>query len=436
MISHAGPTDGYALSNDAALRGGAAVVLGRDAGSVWYNPASAAATHLVKFDASASAYGLQFTKVPGGMRATLPDRVDSATVHDNQFQIVPAQVSFGFGSPNRSTSALLSMHTSEYADVESRLRLQGRNVQGGYDYEQNLNLISRVRRYHFGLTLAWEPSPRVRVGATLGGVLDSKLQFVRFNALAGESTTGPAFNLVFDLDASSQVFAAQSTLGVQFELARWLHVGASIRPPSYILYTSRDGGETLAFSIRDENGVDSAQTIQQPSATDDPPQWLTPWNFLGGIPIVGKNFDAELDAEYTMPKKNVGDQWKQQSVWNVRIGGSYKLSDSLFLGAGAFTDRSKQPKSSIFPDILVHRWGGSLAVRIVTRVRLHQSERAKALMFETTLALRGAMGSGQAGYLAINYSPQGAHLSTLEQEGSTRALQKLLTAHVGTGMRF
>ena len=137
--ARAAPNDGYAMSNDAALRGGTAVVFGRDVASVWYNPASVAATPRFRFDAAVTAYGLRITRARSALEAEVDDRSVRTPGREDQTQVVPTAAAVAFGWPDRDFALALSFHTPIYSDVETpggtfergRLRFRGAEQLAG-----------------------------------------------------------------------------------------------------------------------------------------------------------------------------------------------------------------------------------------------------------------------------------------------------------------
>jgi hypothetical protein len=434
--AQAGPNDGYALSNDAALRGGAALVLGRDAGSVWYNPASAAATQRLRFDASLSAYALKFTQVPRALVIRTPNRVDSTSFHETQFQVVPSSVAFAGTWPKHRVAFAGSMHTSEYADLETRMHVSGSDSVAGFSYEETANLIATYRRYHAGLTMAWQPVPAFRIGTTLGGIYDSSLQFVRYGASANSSATPSSIKLVLDSDASARIAAFEPALGLQLELIPSLHVGASVRAPARVVFTKHDGGQSLAMLRTDAMGLSSDDSITLPSTGDEPSRWLTPWRVMAGVGWKKPNFEVEINGEYLGARSEKNSLWQRRPTWNVRAGASYLLVPKIMLGVGLFTDRTSQLASASIPDVVVHRYGGALALRSLTTVELGANERTSRLVFETTLGLRFAAGRGHATAVDLVVPAEGPDLSTLEAGRRMPATQQIVALHVGSGMRF
>jgi len=434
--AHAAPHDGYALSNDAALRGGAALVLGRDAGSVWYNPAAIAATRRVRLDALAAAYGFKRTRVPGALQARVSDHVVDVTGREDQIIVVPTAISIVFAWPKRRINTALSFHTPVYADTEARMTLAGRNETAGYDFAQQANVITMVRRYHAGLSLAWDYQNRFRIGATVSVVYQSDFEFIRLVSSATDPVTGALSSYVGDVDAASAVGGIDIAIGVQGELTPWLLGGAMVRAPAGVVYSSFEGGQTISFTRRDPTGATVTQTTIDPSETDPAPRFLTPWTIAVGLALRLPKFDLELDAEASTAKLRMGSLWQRRGVWNVRLGGAARLSKRWILGAGLFTDRTTELDGDVFPDVVVNRWGGSIAVRFLTPVKLAKSERVRTLVFETTIAARYAMGVGTSGVLSATYPASGPNDVTLDTDEETRASQQLLTAHVGTGLRF
>jgi hypothetical protein len=82
------------------------------------------------------------------------------------------------------------------------------------------------------------------------------------------------------------------------------------------------------------------------------------------------------------------------------------------------------------------RPGGSVAVRYRQPIRLGRRERARRIVFATTVAVRYAYGIGSSGTLRVSYRASGPQNVTVDTHERTGATQHLLTLHVGTGMSF
>lgn len=435
--ANAAPDDGFAVSNDASLRGGTAVALGRDAASVWYNPAIAATIERVRIEASVSAYGVRHTVAPEAVVARVGDQRRTQAGKETHVVVVPSSVAFGFGFPRNNLGLVVAVHNERYADIEARSSIRGRNEAGDYDFTQEFNTLALRRRYHFGATLGWEPHPRFRLGFTFGGMFDKNLESTRL-VVFSEADTGPArVSAVADLDVATRVVGGEVALGIEGHLGRFVHLGASLRPPSLAVWRSFQGGETATLTRVDQAGVVSTDTLVDRSVGDDPPRWVTPWRIAAGIGLAFDRGVIELDAEASAGQHDGGQVWRERARFNVSLGGSHRVGKRWELGGGVFTDRSTRAPGDVFPDVAVDRWGGSLAARLQTPVRLAESERTDTLVFETTLALRYAAGVGTSGRFVASYPDGGAQDTTIEQgTNPTRAWQHLVAVQLGTALRF
>lgn len=437
MLAHAAPDDGFAVSNDAALRGGTAVVLGRDAASVWYNPAAAATVERVRIEASLSVYGLRHTRAPQAVAAHVGEERRTEPGRETHVVVVPSSIAFGFEFPEQKLGLVVAVHNTRYADVEARASISGRNEAAGYAFEQSFNTLALRRRYHMGATLGWEPHPRFRVGFTLGGMFDKNLQFTRLAVLA-ESDEGPSqFSGVADLDAASRVVGGEAALGIESQITEHLYLGASLRSPAVAVWRKFDGGETVAVTAIDGAGIGATQTLLDRGINRNAPRWITPWRVAIGVAWKFDRGLVELDVDGTTGRRDVGQLWRQRPTFNVSLGGSHQVGKRWELGGGIFTDRTTSLRGSVYPDVVVDRWGGSFATRLRTPVRLAHTERAETLVFETTVALRYAVGVGTAGRFVARYPDSGAQDVSIDTGGTdTRAWQHLVALHVGTGLRF
>jgi hypothetical protein len=109
--------------------------------------------------------------------------------------------------------------------------------------------------------------------------------------------------------------------------------------------------------------------------------------------------EVGLAYQSALPESELGPARK--AVFNARVGGQYRLSPTLSLGAGLFTDRAATDASS-FGRFHVDMYGGTLGIATGTEHRLREGERAKSLVFASTLGLRYAYGHGAMGTLEVS----------------------------------
>lgn len=432
----AGPDDGFHMSGDASMRGGAAVVFSSDAASVWYNPAAAAAIERSQFDFSVSAYGMKRTRIDDAMVARRGERELAAQGKDEQILVVPTGVGHGFAFPKVGMSLVLHFHTPIYADVQSRVRVEGEDPVNAERTTQELNGYSSHRRYHFGSTIGWTPNHgRFRMGLTTGGLYDSNSEFTRLAVLAQSADESSKSGIVIDFDQASQVVGLEMGFGVAGVLGKHLQGGASVRSPAFGVWRRHVGGETLA-AVTDDGSLSDAEIIIDGVTQEPVPRWLTPWRISAGLAWVYEDLVVEVDGELTTRKRTGAAEWRRPLVWNLRAGAHYSINDRFSFGLGVFTDRSTEIEAPLFPGVKVDRWGMSAGLRMRSPVKLGDGERARDLVFYTTLAAQFSGGVGRGQPFIIEYDPDRPVVESVNLTETHRATQMMLLVNVGSGLHF
>ena len=125
-------------------------------------------------------------------------------------------------------------------------------------------------------------------------------------------------------------------------------------------------------------------------------------------------FQARQPPRFTLSiGRDIGDGWiavegdlepgltneeleiRRDANWNVRIGGRLPVSDSVSVGAGAFTDRSPQPTPSSLGEMRIDYVGLSTGAQLRSAHGLSEGE--GEVVFSTTIAIRYARGTGNVG---------------------------------------
>ncbi len=436
-LAHAAPDDGFAMSNDGALLGGAAVVRGRDAASVWYNPASIAATRTLRFDAAANAYGARLTRAPRAIAVRGGSQPRHGELRESMIGVVPTAVSFAFAPAGRRLVLAAHLHTPRYADIEVR---QDLDVRGeGADprpHRIEVDTIALHRRYHAGLSLGMAPSADFRFGVGVGTVYDRQLGLQRLSIVVPPDDGPTEATLAGVSDPATRLLGLELVLGLQGRLARWLEGGVTLRSPAPVIWGRLEGGSTVSVELVDEDGTSTAEAANEPAIEGSAPRWMTPLVVATGLAVVQPRWELELDLEGATASLVHSEEWATRARWDVRLGALVHLHPRWTIGAGVFTDRSDVATVGPYPRLRLDRYGATVGARLRTPVRLASTERAGKLRFETTLALRYAAGVGEVAQIAVELAPGHPAISGFDIDGSTRVAQLLVSVHVGTGFAF
>jgi hypothetical protein len=438
-ILHAGavaaaPDDGFALSDDAALMGGAVIASGRDAASGWYNPALLGSNRRNHIDVSATVYGLRRTRASAGAVELVGNERRSLEAVDQQLVVVPT--AFAVATALRRNVTLgFGFYTSRSYEPDLRVEGRGVNAAGQYSYLHQSRLIGVSRRHHAGPMIGWSPVRGFQVGLSVHGIYDKHERmsrvFANASAFEGVESTTWARNE----DSELRSFGGQAVLGVRGELGRWLQAGAVLRTPAMAVHQVVSGSQSLVVASVDALGETDNRADLRTDPAPPRPRSLAPWTVATGLSVGNERWRLGLDAEAMAALRDPFGELHQKPAWNLRLGGRVRVSKRWTLGAGAFTDRSVVPAADI-GETDVDLWGASFGVQFLSPVRLARSESARNLAFRTTVAARYAGGVGRLGQLQLRYPDSGASDFAASAEGLTRATVHFANLYVGTGLVF
>lgn len=429
----ASPDDGFALSDDAALMG-AVIASGRDAASAWYNPALLGSNRRNRMDVSATAYGLRRTRARSGVVELVGSEHRALEAVDQQLVVVPA--AFAVATAVRHNVTLgFGFFTSKWYEPDVRVDGRGLNLAGEYTYMQQVRVLGVSRRHHAGPMIGWSPVPSFQVGLNVLGIYDKQERVGRVfaDASAFEGVEGTTWAANADTELRS--FGGQIALGVRGLLGRWVQAGAVVRTPGVALHQVVSGSETLFVSAVDASGEAENRAELRTEPVRQRPGPLAPWTVGSGVSVGNEQWRVGIDAEASAALRDPNDELRRRPVWNVRLGGRYRLSRRWTLGASAFTDRSAVATLG-FSEADIDLWGASLGVQFLSPVRLARSEPARRLAFRTTVAARYAGGVGDFGQLRMHYPDTGARDFAISLDDRTRATMHFVTVYVGTGLLF
>ena len=137
-------------------------------------------------------------------------------------------------------------------------------------------------------SVAWAVSPRLRLGASLGG---SGTRLYESDHLSGLSTPGQESTLRTRL-LSGLVFHAVPAIAVQWDPTPSVALGAIARAPGLRVW----GNATLQAERQDTTATSSANTFVQTGRADF--DFKVPLELQAGAALRGATFEVELDARF------------------------------------------------------------------------------------------------------------------------------------------
>lgn len=425
----AAPDDGFAMSDDAALMGGAVVASGRDVASSWYNPALLTHNDRLRADVSTAAYGVRWIRASRGLQLRDENEQHTAAIRSREFLVVPTAFAVGSAVSDR-VSVGFGFFTPRFAEPTIIVRAGG---AGRDAFAAELRRSGVQRRYYSGPIFGFRVNEDLDLGLAVYGVYDkasvSQRVFVEHSSDAGRSS------ILSDSEDTVRSYGLQAAFGLRGWLSEWVSVGASVRTPSVAMFQRVEGSSVM---IQSESGPDGAATTTsdfEGFPIQRRPTRISTWSVASGISVGRAGWRMGLDAEASPAHYPDNAAIGRAAHWNVRFGGRRELSDRWSVGGGVFTDRNDSRATS-FGSVRINLIGAALGVRLRTPVNLADDERVSRIAFQTTIGARYSVGRGRAGGVAGSYEGEGISPDRLDLNSSVGATMHLLTFHVGSGLVF
>jgi hypothetical protein len=356
---------------------------------MWFNPAGVARLDSRSVDLTGAVLSYNTIRAPG----TLSIETGEQSAGDfSAVQAIPRALTF-VASPrpalrwglgfffSRSVSRFLQDTVASDSDAAAQSEFFATN-----DEIRSL--------YHLSSTLAWKRNERF----LFGGSFDIVVANQRLTEIASggwSQGTGGAFNRSFNRAVSGG--GLQIKGGLQWAPNPKLRVGWMAATPSYLVFLNDETtstsqlappvGETrFAGSQRDElrgtwTGVERGLTRVGAAFLGDRWGWLE-LDLIIGFPLESPEF---------------GIDWTTTA--DVRIGGVFRVTDRLKVGAGFFTDFSPERTPDEFGEAQLNYFGATVGIDFANRER--PPERGQeGFYLAFAVALRYAHGRGDlAGFL-------------------------------------
>lgn len=406
--------DPYFFGDDAALAGGAVTASGRDAGSLWYNPAGLGGLEHGSISASASTFGVRIRSVPDALRVRVGGQLRQSDLASTDILSVPNAVLLGASLTPRVGLAFGLLTTQR--DVRAALVA---NPEGAAQYQgvpvlvrDRLDLQTDASEYHAGGAVGIALTNTLRVGLSAFVTYAKVTNTVQY-ALAlrsGDVEPETAF-IVIDSRVTRSVVGAAGGVGVQWQPSRRVALGLAIRAPEIGLTSSANGGASQAFGNAGGGTPGTAEYTTVDAAPDKASgRVLVPGRALLGVAFAaggGSWIEAGVDATHGLPDTSAAPA--RRPTVNGRIGARLALSPSWVLGGGIFTDRAvTRDLASDIGSYRVDYYGLTLGVSKRTPLALLEKPSPDALVLVTTFSLRAAAGIGQSRAATIDLDDSGA----------------------------
>jgi hypothetical protein len=380
--ARAGNDEGIPVGDDAALTGNTVAAVVSDGSSLFYNPAGLARAPRDQIDVSASATIVRVYRLPGLVTAAGGERGNGSFT---ELVSVPSALAYV-----RAVGPRLTLGVGLFVPERSSRTIDVHLVAGGADMRLTTTLAQSL---YFGSGgVGWRVSPTLRLGASLSAIY--------FNASGAAAAQSGRSDEVF---ATAQQFAldafgAAAQVGAQWEPSPGWHVGLSLRSPILLLVQTLNGSSSTTSAgpggtthetmdvVDPEDGVHQVRPLRA--------RLGVAWS--GGASWLG----VEVDLQAPLDNERV-DEHRELTV-NARAGGLLAVRNGLWVGLGAFTDRSPDDTPTGLLESRLDFYGGTVGLRLDSAHALASGERAPSLVFSTTIALRYAVGSGEVGGAAFD----------------------------------
>lgn len=415
--AHAGNTDSFYYSDDAALTAGAVVANTRDAGAIWYNPAGLGGNTRGELDFNGTALGLRIRHVPRALstRVAGDPNTESSALNATDFFSAPHALTFIRNvSPKLSVGFGLYVTEFELRNAESQTSFDG-TAPGVNDnappptvpgtYRQRVDIQLQGTAYHAGPAVGYAISPDLRIGASLFGTYAKAAGFSQYYIDFTDKNSPPtsvATLLAQDRELLSYI-GIRAQGGVQYDAKPDLHLGLLVRSPEFLITSSDDGAGLEVVGVSDPTTGKVTTALTNPRTPFKAFNIVTPMRVIASVAhdFAPKTWLA-AEADFQTGVTTTG--LEQRFTVNARVGGRYAISEKLGVGAGIFSDRSTRDS---VPTTLggdrVDYYGFTGGAELLTPLALKGKVGADSLVLSTTLALRYAFGLGSARATDIDF---------------------------------
>jgi long-subunit fatty acid transport protein len=445
--ARAGNEETYFLDSDAALAAGAVAASSVGAGSVWYNPAGLAGADRSHINLSLSVASMQVRDYRDAIRVTRADgSVARQSLDGTRIALLSPAVSYVLKLPDVTLGAglfttrddvLKVSAASSYADDAGRTSL----VQTTLD--------TAVTRYHLGGGVGFTLPRKLHFGASLFGVYEGVETHANIALSLEDPTQTPSFSSAATASWRDQSWRVgmQGAAGLRYEpLERW-SLGLVVRTPLVLVHESVEASTLMQTARNREPGENGAAAPTISSAYDAHPRraarfgMAAPARFAVGVAYRTPRGFASIEADYAHALRSLDvangarANWlvDRKTVFNVRAGMMMRVSRVLELGGGLYTDRAPERRAQSLGDTKVDYYGGTLGLRISKFLATAQQGASAGLVFQTTLALRYAAGTGSAGGLRYGLNEPDNPTSS---EARARVLFHELHVYLGSGVAY
>lgn len=344
-IASAGNSDEVNAGLDVTLTGGAVVATVYTGAALWYNPAGLARIEKPSLELTGVTINLQVIKNPGLITIDTEPQSKSEGAGFN-VSVIPQAITFSLKLRNENLKLGVGLFNSSIRRefiTEQATSPAGSSPEVQAFAGQN----SRFDFFHISTGLAASLARNRKQHVLLGGAIDLVVATTRVDS----SST-----IFYDEAAAGQINSSQvaTTTGFGFQLkagVQWvpiqqLRIGLSVTAPTYVFAALERFATSYSQAPPAGTIPDDPEAQQLATGSEDRTGrgvwWgVEPGNLRFGLAYVGDWgwIEGDLVYYFRLRQEQVGLDFR--GFLNGRIGTSFRVTRSINLGLGAFTDFSQ-----------------------------------------------------------------------------------------------
>ena len=394
------------LGGEAAMSG-AVTAMGRDTGMAFYNPAGLGANRRGQFNVSSTMAVLRYRTIPDAFRVELPGgKSESATLTSLQPLILSTSTVYTRYMGHGVTVGA-GHFASNYDFYDYTGDLKDTTSKSGLNYNARVQVDGWSTRHHFGPTVGWQLLPNLRLGMSVFVTYEWRRDEGRIWMRAGPTPERIDQNFINgDIDLKRSTYAAEAVFGLQWEFLANLHLGFAVHTPRLAVYERARKSSLITGAVvhPDNTRASLFQFDTDPGAARR--GRITPVQLILGLAYEFRrdrgwlSVEGDYSPRLFLPRNEVN----LARNFNARIGARIRVSEHVFVGLGLFTDRTPEQAVTNFPQFNIDYYGGSGGFELRRPYKLGRNERARDIIFSTSIAVRYAWGTGASGAVRFDLS--------------------------------
>ncbi len=382
-VAEAGNSEDVVAGADVALTGGAVVANVHTGGAMWFNPAGVARLDTRSVDLTGAVLSYTIASAPGSLS------IESGEQSEGDYsavQAIPRALTF-VAAPRPALRWGVGFFYSRSFDryVQDKVA----TADGAAEPSEFFATADEAKSlYHVSGTVAWKKSEKFLLGGGLDIVFASRKAT---QIVTGAYDMGAAGTFNESLNQSVAGGGLQMKLGLQWAPIKEVRIGWMVAMPSYLVYLDNETTKTRSLSPPNAPAQFQGTQIDEVSGT-----WA---GVEVGVTRLGAAYLAkwgwvEADMVLSFPLDTPELGIDQKTTANARVGGIFRITERLKLGAGFFTDLSPDRTPDEFGESQIDFYGFTLGVDFANRpAPPERDEEGFYLAF--AVALRYSHGNGQ-----------------------------------------